>query len=373
MHNQLQIQYKHLLLFFVVCICVSTLDGLVYEFKYIKYIIAPVAICFWLAGGGFARNNLNLSPLVFSFILIMTWGGITLLWNYHELGFKDAVFISSYTIPILLFYTKGININTIFYVFICFFILSLPTKEMGSFSISDSTTFYESADSFVFGTFLLYFFMKRRYVMSFISFVLLLVTLKRIALLGVIICIACLLLPKKIQKYILSTPSLIAINILAVTMIILIGSGSLDEAFHILTGKGSSEFTLGRVFHYQGVIEDIFANPDMLLFGNGIGSAYSKAMYYYSGDIEYANLHSDTLKILYEYGLIVFTLFFFLLSKCKTIEGRTIILYVSLLFITDNVFVYVGVMFFVILILLVAETNSKNYISLRTNQTTKIT
>jgi len=148
---------------------------------------------------------------------------------------------------------------------------------------------------------------------------------------------------------VLSRVGIVLLNAIFGALVVFLSLGVLDEFISIYTGKGVDAFTLGRVSHYLGVVEDIKQNPFGLVFGNGAGEGYAKAVYFYSGDLDFANLHSDTLKILYEYGVIVFLLFFYLLSGFRTPEARLMVVYMSFLFVTDNVLIYVAVMLLLLL------------------------
>lgn len=368
MHKVLKLNNESIFLLFTILICLSSLDNLIDGARYLKYIAGPLALLVWISRKFKLKNQIDTT--IHCFILYTAWLATSMLWGDLKQGAKDIIFITSYVLPIFLFYTKKIKIESIFWTYLFFFALSIPGQNIGSFSISESTTFLEGASSFVFGAFLINFTIRKKLPLAALSLILMLVTLKRIALLGVILCLILWYLPPKIRATLTSAKALLAFNSLGLLLIIATTNGSLNELVHAATGKGISEFTLGRTLHYIGVVTDIAQNPQSLIFGNGAGSAYEKAIFDHSTTTA-PNLHSDTLKIFYEGGAICFFLFFYFIGKTKSIASRIIILYISTLFITDNVLIYAGEMFFILITALRLEqtdlTEAPKHTKLRTS------
>lgn len=347
-HKAIRLDNNKVLLFFTVLICISSLDGLFDGIRYLKYIVGPLAILMW-ASKGFKPPK-HRATVVYCFVFYIAWSIISTLWGDLTQGGKDIVFIASYTMPLFLFYTKEIKIDSVFWIYVSFFFISTLGQEVGSFSIVESRAFLESANSFVFGAFLLAFIMRKKYPLAILALILMLITMKRIAILGVLLCLVIWCCPPKIRSALSSAPALLVFNFSAVLLVILLTSGMFNELIQDLSGKGVHELTLGRTFHYIGVVIDIFQNPQNLVFGNGTGSAYSKAILDLS-NATIPNLHSDTLKIFYEGGVICFLLFFYFIGKSESVESRILTLYTAVLFITDNVLIYSGTMFFILLLI----------------------
>lgn len=346
--------YRGVILVTAVLIGLSSLDVAIAGLRYVKYCIAPLLLILWLA-----RPVKNYShKKLFGFLILLLYGGFSLLWGDLAYGGKDIVFISSYVIPVILFYTNSVKVEGLFKIYSIFFLVSIIFKDVGSFSISDSSALFEGSESFVFGAFAVSFMLKRNHLYLILSLFLMMLTLKRIAMLGVIACFAIWALPVYLRKFLISVQGILAINISALAFIFPLSMGYFNDIIVLITEKSASAFTLGRISHYKGVVEAIIDNPGILIYGAGAGAAYEKAVLYYTG--EYANLHSDTLKILYEYGALFFLAFFTGLKNLKSDESRIFIIYLAVLFISDNVLIYAGVMFFILYIMLSHESGSEN-------------
>ena len=77
------------------------------------------------------------------------------------------------------------------------------------------------------------------------------------------------------------------------------------------------------------------------------------------------NLHSEVLKLYFEFGIIIFLLWLFLLfyKNLFSLKAAIILMYLNILLLTDNVFIYFEVMFyfyFFILIFLQRHSQQNN-------------
>ena len=107
---------------------------------------------------------------------------------------------------------------------------------------------------------------------------------------------------------------------------------------------------MGRFLFYRDLFEDMQVNPATILYGNGSGSAYSIVSQDYYGTTEKINLHSDTLKIFYDLGFIFFLVFFYKIAAQRNFYSSILIIYMSILFATDNILIYPEIMFIVLYI-----------------------
>lgn len=348
MLQKLKINDKKTFILILVLSCLSTFDHMIDGARYIKYTALPIALLV-LSIRKFKLPKEITEPET-PFLLLTAWAATTVIWGNHLLGSKDVFFIASYIIPLILFQKKGISIEHSFIIYIIIFLTSTTSRELGSFSISDSTTLIEGSESFVFGAFALAFAMRKKHALTAVALLLLMLTLKRIALLGFLACIFLWMAPHSLKEILTNKKSILAFNITILASLLILATGSLDEIIFSITGKSASALTLGRTAFYAGVIQDMIQNPYNLIFGNGAGSAYEKALTMYQGTALNPNLHSDTLKILYEYGILFFLFFFYSIGACKEIASRIIMIYVCILLATDNVMIYSDVMFLIIYI-----------------------
>lgn len=336
-------QDDRILLFFVILLLTSGLDVYFGGARYLKYTIGIFTIVVLILKRG--RLTKELAPVHWAFLGLCTWGGISLFWGNSINGLKDIVFIATYTLPFFVLRPSSDLIDLSLTLTIGFFLLTLPAQEIGQFSLQNSQGLFEGGASFVFGLYAVHYLSRRKYLVFLICLVLVAITLKRIALLGATAAIFIYLLPIKIQKIATRPYFILALNGCVVLGIFLLTTGWLDNQVENLTGMNATWLTLGRTHHYLGVVSDVIQNPINIIFGNGIGSAYQKATIAYEGDFLTPNLHSDTLKILYEYGFIFFVAFFICLGQGKNIGAQMITIYTSIVFATDNTLIYSNVMF----------------------------
>ncbi len=365
----LKLSSSQLMVYVFTCIIgISLLSTLVPGMQYIKYMLPFLAIFVYFIVEKKHRfimpNSLNLALLAY-----LIWGGIGIAispsfhWVY---GSKDLFFVTAYLIPACLYTSKGIKVVIVFYIYTLFFLISTLGIESAGFSLADSIAPFEGSASFVFGMFALYFSMERKYKAMVVAIILLFLTLKRIALLAFLICQLLWLLPLIMQKKLLTRSIFLFINLFFVSLIILLGVGWADDLILEITGKGVNFFTLGRFNMYMGVVDEIIRVPMNLIIGNGSGASYPLTIINTTDLLSFNNLHSDSLKILYEHGILFFIFFFLLAAKLKNIKSKIVLLYVCILFITDNVLIYVSVMFFTLTIISFYES------SLRDAQDSKI-
>lgn len=349
--------YEKLLMFAVVVLSISMLDTIIPGLRYIKYAI-PLMFFFILALNINGVSIKNIHPVLFAFVIYAAWGliiSILTTGGVPSLGVNDFVFIFSYILPLGFFFSPSISIEKVFTIFSLFFLCSCLGIPYQNFSIENSTAPFESGASFVFGAFALYFLFGKKFLYLGMALILLFLSLKRIAFIGFFICALVYYSPILMRNIILSKFSFLLLNLFCASLILGIGFGLFDDLILEATGLNVHHITMGRFSHYLGIVEEIESSPWSLILGNGIGSAYAFASIHVEGEHTVVNLHSDTLKILFESGFLAFLGFFILLGKSKRANSRLILLFLMILFFTDNVLIYLNTMFFVLLIFMKLE------------------
>lgn len=358
MQSSLIYSYERLLIFATVILSLSMLDTIIPGLRYIKYAIPLLFFALLLL----QLKNLsvkNLHPVLLAFMLYASWSFVvSFLYtgSVAGLGVNDFIFILSYIIPLGFFFTKTISIEIIFKIFSVFFLMSCIGIPYQEFSIENSTAPFESSASFVFGAFALYFVFGRKwYYMAFALF-LMFISLKRIAFLAFFLCVLFYYAPQMLRRIVISKFSFLVLNFICAFLILAVGFGIFDDLILETTGLNVHHFTMGRFSHYLGIVEELEHNPWSIIFGNGIGSAYAHAAIHMETDGGVVNLHSDTLKILFESGIVMFFTFFMLLGRAKKQNSKIILLFLMILFFTDNVLIYLGTMFFILIIFMKLES-----------------
>lgn len=299
---------------------------------------------------------LFLSPLLFSQKRNLLWlellflgGAVSVAIVPCQYGFEDLVFLLAALVPFLL--TNKItnkHIDNIFtFTTISLFLQVLVEKSRFQtyFSLLYSETFFESGFSFIFGFFFLFYLIERNYLKVILSMLLMLFTMKRIALLGVVGLIPLCLWREKPLKPIY----LILINAIPILIIVsLITDRNVVNFFEEIFGLNIDQLTLGRFTMWKDAAQHVAQSP---LIGSGWGTSYlspleEEGLLY---PILKFNLHSDVLKVLSEFGLPFFILFFFLFYYIKNIKVQIFYIYFNILMFTDNVLIYTDILVFLFL------------------------
>lgn len=284
---------------------------------------------------------------------------------YSERFYKECFLIIAPATSVALVYHKNLAIKSIqlftFLFYLTIFTFLLETYLEGNLADLLSVSFlgllaklvmsdakFESTTSFIFGLFTLFFFFKERKVHGVFALLFLIISFKRIAILGALTGLLSYFFITK-QSFLnrhlklIFIIIIILINFIVPLMQISIALGSFDDVVENITGITTNHFTQGRQYIYDAIVGK-FGLPSFP--GEGIGSLNS---YLINKEDNINNVHSDLLKNLYEFGYIFYALwvFFFyaFLIKRKNVAPLCLALYINIVFITDNVMIYYEVMF----------------------------
>ena len=210
-----------------------------------------------------------------------------------------------------------------------------------TFNLLKSQSPFESNFGFVFGAVALIAMLEQRKRLALTCLVLSVVCLKRIAVLGLLACFVMWLAGEENGRKILNPIVMLCINCALLGAMLLYGAGYFDFAVHELTGQSANEFGQGRQALLSLPANAFFRHPEQFfLFGAGPGATYelaNKGVMQYVGK---ANLHSDLIKIFYEYGFVFYCIFIGLMYSAKKYATRIAFLFMNVLFITDNTLIY---------------------------------
>lgn len=313
-------------------------------FRHVAYIVPFLALIHGLAEGRFRVPEASrpFVALIFANLLF-----IPLATND---GYKDLYFIVSGVSLSLVLNKDHISPYWLFWVFVVGAVLN--AYQIGGltggvvFDFMHSVSSFEGNFAFVFGLLTVYAAITRQWKLLFLSFLASVLTLKRATLLAEIVCVALAFLPDRQVKRLLNPILMVVINLLFVSITLLYALHAFDNEIVQMTGQSANQFGLGRQELYEPIAKALENNPVKFAFmGEGPGTAYGlispqAAMFGHS------NLHSDILKILYEYGFLVFCLFIALGYSSRHLALRLMFLYANIVFITDNVLIYHFFIFF---------------------------
>ncbi len=219
-----------------------------------------------------------------------------------------------------------------------------------TFDVATSRSTLESGFSYVFGLLAVWAAYTRRWRSFAVALVFAFLTLKRIVMLGILICLVVQFMPRTWLLRLLKPIPMMMANALFLVLILSYGSGSFDAMIHELTSQSANQFGMGRQVLYSYIVADFFREPWRFLFmGMGPGEAYDVL----KGSMSWVrkeNLHGDTLKILYEYGGVVLGVFIWALYSSRRLGVLLIALYTNILLLTDNTLIYPFYIYFATLV-----------------------
>lgn len=214
-------------------------------------------------------------------------------------------------------------------------------------AIFNSTIDTESGLAFVFGILFLGLLMlkyKTRYL--WLSLVLCVFSFKRISLIGISIGYLIWVFYKTRENVIKKNRVIISLlfclfNFLAVFAFYQLISGKYDSLIIQYTGLSPNQFLMGRYNLYSAILSDI----DLNYFGIGFGKI---AQTLQDNGSTILVFHSDILKNFIEFGPIIFLCWMYFFFYVNSMNLRILILaiYLNIVFLSDNVFIYFEVMFY---------------------------
>ncbi len=333
--------------------------------RYLKYLIFPLFVFFLL----FYKNIVVKKFLVYNLVLytgLIALNFVVTMYNgvFHPRFLEESFLL---IIPILTVAAitggKETNIKNaidVFFVayvlsFLLFFwreLINVPKLIKGfvtAIRLSEFPT--ESWLAFPLGLFTIYYFLEKRRWFFLISLCFFLLSFKRIALVGFIVVLGFWFLNEKVLKKSFQPKQfaklLLGVNIIFVASVYLFVSGFFSIFVKRYFNMSINHLTQGRFVVYNDVLNQFSQD---LWTGSSLGSIHLYLRKKYE-TFEY--IHSDILKIVIELGVFSFIiwLLFFIVINIKGEKSVYIILFLNILFITDNVFIYFDTLFVFYLIL----------------------
>jgi len=314
--------------------------------KYLVYTLPYVIFLVWLLQ---MKYRLYPSRHTLPFLLLLGMAVFSIgKSDYNTI--RQGGFILTYTAVFVLcdFRKIGFNVLYINALFVGLFVVRMFTELLvvasGTFeySIIESHSSLESGYAFIFGLFTLYYLVKKRYLLVLINLVLACLTLKRIVLVGIMASVMVWFIPRKVRRVFLNPYVVTVCVLLLMYFSIEMTRGSYDRFIVDLTGMSLNHLLQGRQDMWLRVLQKIDFNYfDYLFYGVGLGQTRTVI-----SEIFHQNtiLHSDFLAIMLEYGIVTMCGFCILLNIQKSDEERLLALFLTILFLTDNVLSYVYVM-----------------------------
>lgn len=208
-----------------------------------------------------------------------------------------------------------------------------------------SRSSFESPMSWIFGLLAVWAALERRWGRTALSLLACILTLKRIVIVGAIAAILVWLLPRRIVRWLLSPLPMLAANALYLVLVVAYTQGHFDALIYEFTGQSGNQLGMGRQAAYARPVAELLAHPvEFLFYGTGPGGVYELLKGGWTF-LPKANLHNDSLKILIEYGGIVWIAFFSALYLHRDVRVRVMMLFYNFVLLTDNSLIYTYVIF----------------------------
>lgn len=354
-------------------------------FAQLVNLIAPIAFVFAVISEDFVSSRISLDYfknyfILFLFIIIFPTAFILI----GDPSFSHEFYQSTFYIllPLASVYFIGYlqctkeDYEQAFFIIFIGCMLSLVPKLMSGDIVyqlvkagiaGDSEVDTESdIVSFMFGLLTIYYFKNKKYKLFILALLFSILSFKRIVLTG--ICISLLVYTfLKWYPSLFSHKKIILVFVLlfnlAVPMLMLEATNDSVIAQEISEDwfdTSIESLTMGRKGFYS-VITQKLGEPTLL----GVGYGKAKAVFIHAmGRAEY--IHSDLIKLLYELGFIGYCIwvFFWYRNNTKQLDMFALSIYMNILFISDNVFVYFPTLFLYYLLqsnFLLNESLLKNF------------
>lgn len=213
------------------------------------------------------------------------------------------------------------------------------------FDALKSKSSFESPMSWIFGVLAVWAAVERRWARVALALVLCVLTLKRIVVVGAVAAIIVCLLPRRFADLLLRPVPMLLANAAYLVAVVAYTQGHFDGLIHQFTGQSANQLGMGRQYAYARPVGELLSHPiESVFHGVGPGGVYDLMKGGWTF-LSKPNLHNDSLKILVEYGGIVWVAFFAALFMHRDIRVRIMMLFYNCVMLTDNSLIYTYVLF----------------------------
>jgi len=345
------------------------------RFRQLFYLTLPLIITLFTYS---PKLLLNTKPVIKDFyiftLLWIVFASVSLFFGIGKLDyvrwFKEFYFIITAILSVALIFSisnvhnieKGIKLLVLL---VFFLVVLLDTSKLLLLLKLDiynllvnSASETESGLSFVAGTCILFFFTRKNKLFMLLSVIMLVLGSKRIAILAVLLCIVFYYIFNPLYQRFKTNKNLFALlftllNLLILTFLTNLAYGNFNDLIQNLFGIPPNFLFMGRVNLFSAMLDLTEGLPIVPK-----GLAYTTSVLE-SGALSHKGItlklmHSDILKYSVELGLPFYTILIFFLYRLASgnIFSVLIVLYYTILMITDNITIYFEVMFLMYLTLM---------------------
>lgn len=330
----------------LIALAIGEFEGMFSLLKYGKYFTFIIALLICLESEfKVGARKLYSQDFLVPFVFLLLFYLLNVV-RSNKFMIIDFIIITGAILPFI--FRKSIAINVKFInclLFGAFFLangLSFKVSlSQEALMASNVSTAESGIFPFLFGLFAIFFFQKKKYLYVAANILFLVFSLKRIVLFGVIIVIIVLVF--KLNKKKGFARLLILGNFTWLFVSYFICTDFFYDLCINTFGLPPAAITLGRSTRFE-IVWDYYFHHSLVGFLFGIGPGMGRILIQNAYDGIPLQLHNDILKVFFDFGIVVFSAFIFMLYRVKPVL-IPLVLFMNFLFLTDNTLIYEPVLF----------------------------
>lgn len=336
-------------------------------FRYSVYVSAILALLSWFVlGRGVVMGRGVAEPFLF---LVLAALASSVLQVGADSA-KDAIIIMAGICPIAFVDWSKVKAEHIFWLFFSIFMFSFLYSggiENLKFSLLESKSTLEfSPVCYAFSFFFIYFYLDKRWSYAIFALLIVLLTMKRAAILGLLLVVFLIFLSRffrlKFNRKIIP----VSINIMGVFVLYLFSSQFFEDISQRFFGVSAAFLTMGRSVLYGGTLENC-QGADCLFWGTGFSSLYEILVTNVGLLVDHYKeriyLHNDVARLYIEIGFFPTLLFIYLLYRLNLRDEKSyyMVLFYNFTMLFDNSIIYS----FAVAVLGILSVKAKNNVLIK--------
>ncbi|NBD19461.1 hypothetical protein GTZ97_02075 [Aquabacterium fontiphilum] len=232
-----------------------------------------------------------------------------------------------------------------------FFAMFGNWRDFLQFDFMASHSPFESATAFYMGAFAVFAVYRRQWLLYLFCLVCTVFFLKRIALVGALLVGLLFLLGEKRTRWFLNPLFMVPANLLVIGLTMAYALGVFDYEIMRWTNQSANAFGQGRQTFLSVPSREIVEEwGRFLVMGKGAGAVYDLTLSVGVMDgADKINLHSDLMKLLYEYGLLWYMVVIGVMYSVRSFRAKLLAVFINVLFVTDNSLIYYLLIFYIVM------------------------
>jgi len=347
MSGRHQVRISHLVFWFA--LGAALLSAILPPFRYF-YLLTPFLVIIALLADGSAALPEELWVYV-----AFLFGGLIFLPLATKEGMRD-LFLAFAGISVgFLAAVPKMRLWTVvlltFGATMLFFAMFGDWRSFIHFDFMASHSPFESATAFYMGAFAVFAVYRRKWLLYAFCLLCTILFLKRIALVGALLVGVLFLLGEKRIRWLLSPLVMIIVNVAVIGLTMAYALGAFDYEIMRWTDQSANALGQGRQTFLSVPSREIVEEwGRFLLMGKGAGAVYDLTLSVGVMDgADKINLHSDLMKLLYEYGLLWYVVVIGVMYSVRSFRAKLLAVYINVLFVTDNSLIYYLLIFYIVL------------------------